>query len=422
MICVLKDLGGGSCMEILYNSKGIDNYLNVSLGDISDRKNIGVEYKTKMLQENNIPCLIKPVAIEEDGQLWLKYNINSVYVLERLFSYVRPDGSLLRIIFGQLINLIDTLEKFFLLSEELVIDPEYMFYDGEKKEVRLLYIPGYNKNIGMQLKGFLEYIMKIFDHRDREGVSFMYQVYELVSGDKFSLEALRKYFVNKENAVSYKEISKANSCQEEKKEGTPANYENTFEKKTFFEKDFTWHEPVFVINGIFIFVFLVKYFAFGKHDIDIFVGILLTIAMIIHGLFYVGKDEAYDVDEDMTEHFKNLEVNQSSSEYKPAPVEMAEITSLIPLTNGALNAIELNKAEAYIVVGRGKKESHYRLPTTQISRAHASIYKNSEGVFVRDEDSTNGTFVNSKRINPLEKVKINRGDIISFANEEFYAS
>jgi len=99
-----------------------------------------------------------------------------------------------------------------------------------------------------------------------------------------------------------------------------------------------------------------------------------------------------------------------------------EVGKLVPLTNGALELIHIDDKASSIVVGRGKKESDYRLPTTQISRVHACIYKNSDGVFVEDRASTNGTYVNSNRIIAYEKVKINRGDIISFANEEFFAS
>lgn len=39
--------------------------------------------------------------------------------------------------------------------------------------------------------------------------------------------------------------------------------------------------------------------------------------------------------------------------------------------------------------------------------------------FVKDENSTNGTYVNGNRLTPNEEVQVFDGDIITFANEEF---
>ncbi len=415
-------------MEILYNSKGIENYLDVNIGGISEREHLGVEYKIKMIQENEIPYLIKPVSMEMDGKIWLKYNTNTVYVLERMFSYMRPDGSLLKIILGQICHLICEMEKFFLSPDELVIEPAYMFYDGQTRELKLLYIPGYEKNVGEQLKNFLEFVMKIFDHRDREGMTFMYKVYDLISTQGFSLNDITTCLSWCDGGMAYGEKPEVLDMHEDDVSDKKTMYIPVEQKK----KEFTWHEPVFVINAIFILLFVAKYFAFGKHEIDIIVGIILLLAMIVHGLFYVGKDEDEVIEDEIAEDMETLkkdkiqdfDIGQKTKIYdvRNSIFEAGEIKKLVPLTNGALEAIHLDFQDTAVVVGRGKKDSNYRLPTTQISRVHACIYKNANGVFVEDRASTNGTFVNSNRITAYEKVKINRGDIISFANEEFFAS
>lgn len=40
-------------------------------------------------------------------------------------------------------------------------------------------------------------------------------------------------------------------------------------------------------------------------------------------------------------------------------------------------------------------------------------------IFLIDYNSTNGVFINGKRIKPAIEYKIKAGDIIRFANEEF---
>ena len=73
-----------------------------------------------------------------------------------------------------------------------------------------------------------------------------------------------------------------------------------------------------------------------------------------------------------------------------------------------------------IVIGRGRNEADYRLNKEQISRVHASIVIKPEGIYIKDQNSTNGTYINSSRINAYEEKLLNIGDIIKFANEEFF--
>ncbi len=99
-----------------------------------------------------------------------------------------------------------------------------------------------------------------------------------------------------------------------------------------------------------------------------------------------------------------------------------EIYRLIPLTGGGLKDIVLEEGVEQIIVGRGNKETDYRIRNTQISRVHACLYRNKEGIFIEDRQSANGTYVNAVRIPVLEPQKLNKGDIVGFSNEEFFVS
>lgn len=50
-----------------------------------------------------------------------------------------------------------------------------------------------------------------------------------------------------------------------------------------------------------------------------------------------------------------------------------------------------------------------------ISRRHAVLWCRDGALFVRDQDSMNGTFVNSRRINPNEPYPLHDGDQVRFA-------
>jgi pSer/pThr/pTyr-binding forkhead associated (FHA) protein len=54
-----------------------------------------------------------------------------------------------------------------------------------------------------------------------------------------------------------------------------------------------------------------------------------------------------------------------------------------------------------------------------ISRSHAVIKALQDGVYIEDCNSTNGTFVNDKRVIAGQPVKLSDGTIIKLADEEF---
>ena len=54
-----------------------------------------------------------------------------------------------------------------------------------------------------------------------------------------------------------------------------------------------------------------------------------------------------------------------------------------------------------------------------ISRKHCRITNQTGIYYINDEGSANGTFVNGVRLNPGQKVQINRGDIIRMADSDF---
>lgn len=298
-------------MEIFFKSSDMDNYMDVRLDDISLLKTSAARYKSRMIEENNIPYMLHPMPYELDGKMWLRYKTSGNYILERVLLKLRPDGMLLKLIMAQMLACIFSLEGYLLSANDLVVDIRYMTYNPDTKSIGIIYVPEYNADIRQQLREMLEILMKGFDHRDSEGLVYMYGIYDMITDPGFSMVKLREAVL----------------CETE------------------------------VENNI-------KY-------------------------SYVEPPDN-------------------------------EISCLVPLTNGLLEPIKLSDYKEKIVIGRGKKQTDYRLATNQISRVHACVLINENGIWIQDENSTNGTFVNSVRLAALENRQLRQGDIIAFANEEFF--
>ncbi len=67
-------------------------------------------------------------------------------------------------------------------------------------------------------------------------------------------------------------------------------------------------------------------------------------------------------------------------------------------------------------VGR-RADSDLVLPFGRVSHRHAKLFSRREGLWLRDLGSTNGTFINGKRV--TDDSRLNDGDIVHFADHEF---
>ena len=79
--------------------------------------------------------------------------------------------------------------------------------------------------------------------------------------------------------------------------------------------------------------------------------------------------------------------------------------------------IQLDKNS--ITIGKKKEEADLVLEDVSVSRMHARIIKEQDGMYLEDLNSTNGTFKNGLRMQPYEKRKLEEGDEIRFGKKDF---
>ncbi|MBO5508835.1 MAG: hypothetical protein J5962_00090 [Lachnospiraceae bacterium] len=166
-------------------NKGLYNFLDVNIGERDEVVQKGLMYKIKMLEMNNIDGIISPYENEIDGNIFLRYNTESSYVLDKMMQKLKPDKKFLKSIINQISLCVKSLEVYLLNPNDLIIDPFYMFFDYKKEQIKLICVPGYNKDLIYQIKDFLEYVMKIFNHKDQSGVLYLYDLYDRVTNREF---------------------------------------------------------------------------------------------------------------------------------------------------------------------------------------------------------------------------------------------
>lgn len=69
-----------------------------------------------------------------------------------------------------------------------------------------------------------------------------------------------------------------------------------------------------------------------------------------------------------------------------------------------------------LLFGRQRDMADHIIPDMRISRRHAAIIPTGDKLYIRDEGSSGGTFVNQHPVKPTEQVLLNENDIVGFNN------
>ena len=119
----------------------------------------------------------------------------------------------------------------------------------------------------------------------------------------------------------------------------------------------------------------------------------------------------------------NLQTSPDDVEYPQA----SDKTVLLSDKNIAVPTIKRLGANQEVVmirrwpfrIGRLAEQVDYCLMNPAVGKLHAELIKKSEGYFITDMNTRNGTFVNGSRVETNSELSIKDGDKIMLANEEF---
>ncbi|MBQ9278735.1 MAG: FHA domain-containing protein [Lachnospiraceae bacterium] len=443
-------------MEMYYGSKGVNNYIEICVNE-KDFYASDNYYVIRMLEDNDIGEIIKPIISKLDNNIFLRYPVNSLFVLDKFFIKSRPDIVMIEEILKTICESVKCSEQFLLNIDELVLLPEYMLWDDKSKKIKIIYAPFYNKKIQSQLKNFIEYIMRIFDYKNADSVMKLHHIYEIIMREDFDINELEKTvsytsYEKKEKLVlaeNYNNLLSNNPLTEiPSTEISSMEIPSTEIKDAVIVNDDSRYEHIIGINAAVSGLLFLAFLFINKEKVLFLMFLISIVVLVINSFVYIlkkEKEDEIDIDRSMIEfeEKKNEYISRynENNNYEETVNKISEFENdnvhnnvnkeavdnkykrdfkLIPLNDGLLEPIVINKDKSEIVIGRGKNEADYRLNKEQISRVHASIIIKTDGIYLKDHNSTNGTYINSARIGAYEEKIINLGDIIKLANEEFF--
>ena len=167
-------------------------------------------YQVRMLTGNVIPSILKCHLQNLDGEVLFYYDITSKQSIATLFEDKKFRSQDLQSILEGFVKVMEELAEFLMNTDQLVLQPEYIYMDAERKKVYFCCLPGYQKEIQGQLRGLTEYILPKLDHEDNQAVMLGYGIYRKALEPGFQLEVVKEAIYQKEdeadkNAASPKE-------------------------------------------------------------------------------------------------------------------------------------------------------------------------------------------------------------------------
>ena len=190
------------------------NYLILTGEDAIDTDS----YQVRMIVANAVPDLLQCRIQGMDGKFMVYYDVTSRHSLTALFEDRKLGFEELQVILGGFIQVMEEMSEYLLNPCQLILEPEYIYMDSEKKNVRFCYLPGFHGEVQKQFQSLAEYFLPKLDHEDGKAVMLGYGVYRRALEDSFHLEHIKEelYKVREGKESDFMDYEKKTIQQPEK--------------------------------------------------------------------------------------------------------------------------------------------------------------------------------------------------------------
>lgn len=381
-----------------------------------------VEFGLEVLRYNKIPGILGVEVHAVDNELKYLYEIKNYISLKELFHENIFTVLELKSLLKQLMKILNECGEYFLDEKNLVILCDCMFWDKQTKQLQLAYLDGYDREVSEGISSFLECFMDNMNHHDKELVFLVYGLHRISKENHFSLSKMEEFLQENER----KHIEESQKIPEKPqihgKEESPTYPEFSEPvKKTEPQKNYG-QKILYMVLGVMPVIFawkmgLLNQSVSGELDLKKVVILGILVVAVEGYLFRRENEKRKDLKMgpgDETEDKTTLLVGSYSDETVVLEMRgnLENYVNLIP-EDWRRQEIKIRKSPFFI--GKSEEQADGVIEESEVSRIHVKIVCDEEGVFLIDQESTNGTYLNGKRLIPWERKQIKTGDMIGIS-------
>ena len=195
-------------------------------------------YQVRMLTGNVIPSILKCRLQGLDGNLLFYYDITSRQSLFSFYEQRKFHRKDLHMLFGGFIRVMEEMAEFLMNTDQILLCPEYIFLDIEKREVKFCCLPDYHHPIQEQFRELTEYLLPRLDHEDPQAVSMGYGVYRKAMETGFQLEHIKEAIYQNREVTEKSNDRESTQNQEQKPPENNLDSMDNFGEKIQEKSDF----------------------------------------------------------------------------------------------------------------------------------------------------------------------------------------
>lgn len=424
------------------------NYVKITKEEANE-----INYGIRMVENNKIEGLLPLKIVDINNKFSCLYDISGQISLEEKYETTEFSGEDVAYIIEFIKNMISRMESYMLDLDGIIFNPKYVFCDVGTGAWNLIY--GYSELGGARsgLRELFEFILERLNHKDQTAVVSGYGLYKRVCREEIPIDRLfdgtgelAQFITSKDNGLEFSLNEKKNSTvmparMEEQKEilrqATPAGLKIS-DKKIFLYGTVAG-AICLLLTFIFFMVPSISKFRAGEAMIgQVVMAAMVTLVfmgMVGFGVFMYMNTNPQPVI--VTEPVEVPCVISNPVVYATSPVgvskepvytdkqeERTMLLSATPRTKIRLLSknrggdVEYDIVDTPVSLGSGN-QADILLEYEGISRIHARISKEGSMLFIKDMNSTNGTWVNERQLSIYELCPIKDGDIIRLAATSF---
>lgn len=459
-------------MKAEYKRDMNHNYLILHGEEVPDTDS----YQVRMLVGNGMPSLLKCRLQGIDGKFLIYYDITSKQSVASMYETKKMGLEDLHLIFGGFVKAMEEMAEYLMNPGQLLVQPEYMYLDVEKKKLYFCCMPGRAGDIREDFRVLTEYILPKIDHEDGEAVILGYGVYRRALEDTFHLEYIKEEIYKgrdggekripescKEKDIYKEKEQYKEKCQSreqyENQSGDSLREmetENPFANRDRGEKKKSpaslRKKILFSILGALILLITAGAAVFGFLP-GVQAGVFLSCCAVFLGmgmLIYRFRKKYKDSKEKNRQEIQRepiwkTEEKEESVRQSEIPVEEEKIVSrdfeeepkakdfgetvvlfagavqgpatLVSREPGELATIYLQ--EDMTVIGKMETAVDAVIDLPTVSRIHAKIRRREQEYYLSDLNSRNGTAVNGRLLKEGEDYQLQNEDEVDFAQARY---
>ncbi len=394
----LKNYSG---MYIENYSDGTGKYLRIK-GDDTDR--VSDRIITKGVIKGLLPVQIQWV----DGMREYVYETTGYIGYDQYISEQSTKKEDIVRLYRQIYETVKNADEYLLDPAHLYLDPECIYIRQEDKKIGLIFVAEQEMSASECINLISEKTLSVIEDADGELCGMIYRMHRFAGNNDVSWKGFLQFLekettetiVNSENENAKNDPGSrnANSDVDVYQTKKPVMIKKTLAPAySRAKKDYLKPLPI-CISGIGIIVpfVLLKAGIFtdsltGKTDVltSVF-AFVFFVAVAFYGAYRVADEKQDEL------------VLDEEDELSVCLVPEKRGATVVPIKNFPFK------------LGKDKNKVDAMLMGDGISDVHAHLKKEGDKVFLTDDESAGGTFLNERRLAPWECVRLNDGDRVSF--------